>query len=548
MIFLRLLRIFFILARHRLDRNLPDQAKTLATLPLRLLLKLIPPPARDGAESARLALEELGPIFIKFGQILSTRRDLFEEPMSRELQKLQDQVPPFDSDTARAIIEQNLGSPLEQYFADFDPKPLASASLAQVHTATIEADGGTRQVVIKVIRPGVETAIKRDIQVMYFAARLLERLWSDASRLHPVEIVRDYETTILGELDLRQEAANTKKLRQNWQLSGKLYVPRIYDAYSSDNVMVMERIYGVTATDIETLTREKVNLKKLAHLGVEIFFAQVFEQNFFHADMHPGNVFVDIRDPDNPTYIALDCAIIGSLTENDKNYLARNLMAFFNRDYNEVARLHLRSGWVPPGTDEDEFASVIRKVCDPYFQKPIKEISFGKVLLELFQTARQFDMEIQPQLVLLQKTLINIEGMGRQIYPDLDLWETAAPIMEKWMKDRLGIGALIRRIVDSAPRWLEQLPELPDLVYNTMIDVNEMAETSRSQVRMLGDVQLALETQNRKSRSQRLGGLALIGAILSMLLPATGYLTAVDPVIPGSVLGTLGIYWMYIHS
>ncbi|MBT7369813.1 MAG: ubiquinone biosynthesis regulatory protein kinase UbiB, partial [Gammaproteobacteria bacterium] len=513
MIFLRLLRIFFILARHRLDRNLPDQAKTLATLPLRLLLKLIPPPARDGAESARLALEELGPIFIKFGQILSTRRDLFEEPMSRELQKLQDQVPPFDSDTARAIIEQNLGSPLEQYFADFDPKPLASASLAQVHTATIEADGGTRQVVIKVIRPGVETAIKRDIQVMYFAARLLERLWSDASRLHPVEIVRDYETTILGELDLRQEAANTKKLRQNWQLSGKLYVPRIYDAYSSDNVMVMERIYGVTATDIETLTREKVNLKKLAHLGVEIFFAQVFEQNFFHADMHPGNVFVDIRDPDNPTYIALDCAIIGSLTENDKNYLARNLMAFFNRDYNEVARLHLRSGWVPPGTDEDEFASVIRKVCDPYFQKPIKEISFGKVLLELFQTARQFDMEIQPQLVLLQKTLINIEGMGRQIYPDLDLWETAAPIMEKWMKDRLGIGALIRRIVDSAPRWLEQLPELPDLVYNTMIDVNEMAETSRSQVRMLGDVQLALETQNRKSRSQRLGGLALIGAI-----------------------------------
>lgn len=544
----RVLRILYVLARHRLDRNLPDSAKSWRTLPVRILLKLIPAPEHTGPEAARLALEELGPIFVKFGQLLSTRRDLFTDPMANELQKLQDQVPPFDSIVARQIIEQSLGEPLESCFLDFDDTPLASASLAQVHTARLKDHAGEPEVVIKVIRPGVDEVIRRDLRLMYFVAQLVERLWSDASRLHPVDIVRDYEATILGELDLVREADNTTRLRQNWHLSGKLYVPVVYPEYSFRNIMVMERIYGINATDIDSLVEHQVNLKKLAHLGVEIFFTQVFNDNFFHADMHPGNVFIDATDPENPTYIALDCAIIGSLTENDKNYLARNLLAFFNRDYDEVARLHIRSGWVPPDTSQADFACVIAEVCDPFFHKPIKEISFGTVLLQLFQTARQFDMEVQPQLVLLQKTLINIEGMGRQIYPDLDLWETGAPFMERWLQDRIGVRALVRRIAENAPRWLEQLPELPDLVFNTMTDIGELSENNRQQAMMLSDVQKSLAAQTKKTRYQRLGGLALVGAILSLMLPATGYVTPVDPVISGSVLGSLGIYWMYIHS
>lgn len=548
MTFIRFIYILLVLARHRLDRNLPEEANTWQSLPLRLILKLFPVPSENGAESARLALEKLGPIFIKFGQILSTRRDLFSEPMANELQKLQDRVPPFDSVTARNIIEQSLGGKLEDHFLRFDMTPIASASLAQVHGGLISTADGHKEIVVKVIRPDVELVIRRDIKLMYFAARLLEKLWSEAGRLHPVAIVQDYETTILGELDLKQETENTKQLRQNWHQSGKLYVPEVHESFTRRNVMVMERIYGVNSGDLDTLAQKNVNLKKLAHLGVEIFFSQVFEQNFFHADMHPGNVFIDITDPENPTYIALDCAIIGSLTENDKNYLAKNLLAFFNRDYEEVARLHVRSGWVPPDTDCNQFAAVIRQVCDPFFQKPISEISFGTVLLELFQTARQFNMEVQPQLVLLQKTLINIEGMGRQIYPQLDLWETAAPFMEGWMKQRIGFAGLLKRVGNNVPRWLDQLPELPDLAYQTLVDMGELAETSRYQTRILIEVQQQLQTQNRRAVFQRLGGLALIGALITLLLPATGYSTGIDPVIPGSVLGTLGIYWMYIHA
>ncbi len=548
MTLLRVLRILYILGRHRLDRNLPEEARNWKTLPLRLLARLFPTPEQDGAESARLALESLGPIFIKLGQLLSTRRDLFSDRMARELEKLQDQVPPFPTEQARAIIEGSLGCNLESVFQDFDPIPLASASLAQVHTATISGETGDREVVIKVIRPDIEAVIRADIRLMYVLARLLERLWSDARRLHPFEIVRDYERTILDELDLTLEAANTARLRENWYQSGKLYVPEVFEQHSDKNVMVMERIYGVTATDLAALREHQVNLKKLAHLGVEIFFTQVFEDNFFHADMHPGNVFVDISDPENPTYIALDCAIIGSLTEDDKNYLARNLLAFFHRDYDEVARLHVRSGWVPSDTNTRDFADVIRRVVDPFFQKPIKDISFGQVLLQLFQTAREFNMEVQPQLVLLQKTLINIEGMGRQIYPDLDLWETAAPFMEGWMADRMGVRALVRRMSQNAPRWLEQLPEVPDLVFRTLHEMGDLTESNRQQAQMLREVQHSLAAQVRKTGSQKLGGLAMIGAILALLLPATGYATTIDPVIPGSVLGTLGIYWMYIHS
>ena len=548
MTFLRALKILLILARHRLDRNLPKKARPAWLAPLLLPLKLIPPSSPSSAISTRLALEDLGPIFIKFGQLLSTRRDMFSEEMSAELQKLQDQVPPFDPQAAKTIIEKNLGRSLDEVFTDFAAQPLASASVAQVHAARLDTDKGQREVVVKVIRPGIHKVINRDIRLMYQGARFLNRFWRDAKRLHPVAIVRDYEITILGELNLEQEADNTRQLRENWLHTSKLYVPLVYDELSGRDVMVMERIHGVTATDLETLRHQRVDLKKLAHLGVEIFFSQVFEDNFFHADMHPGNVFIDTSDPENPTYIALDCAIIGSLTENDKDYLARNLLAFFHRDYDEVARLHIESGWVPPETDLREFATVIRRVCDPYFQKPIKEISFGTVLLQLFQTARQFNMEVQPQLVLLQKTLINIEGIGRQIYPDLDLWETAAPFMERWMQDRVGVAGLIRRISESAPRWLDQLPELPDLVYKALTELKDLSAHNRTQASALIEVREALQAQSRRARYRRLGGLALIGALFSVLVPMSGYTTEIHPLIPGSLLGTLGIYWMYIHA
>ena len=547
MSFMRAIVILATLARFRLDRNLPSRARSWWVNILLFPLGLIRPGA-SGSESARLALEALGPIFIKFGQLLSTRKDMFSEEMSCELQKLQDQVPPFDARQARQIIEQDTGAPIDQVFESFTDEPLASASVAQVHAALLATGQGLQEVVVKVIRPGVEAVIRRDLRLMYLGAGLLERFWPDAKRLHPLAIVKDYEQTILGELDLAREAANTQRLRDNWHNSGKLYVPAVFDALSSSRVMVMERIYGVTATDLPSLEARHTDLKKLAHLGVEIFFTQVFEDNFFHADMHPGNVFIDITDPANPTYIALDCAIVGSLTESDQNYLAKNLLAFFHRDYDEVARLHVKSGWVPATTSVEEFSRVIRQVVDPYFQKPIKDISFGALLLELFRTARQFNMEVQPQLVLLQKTLINIEGMGRQIYPDLDLWETAAPFMESWMNKRIGVAGLIRRISENAPRWLDRLPEIPDLAFNTLDEIKALTEQNRNQAQTLSEVNLALEKQAHRSRYQRLGGIALIGALLSMLLPATGYSAGIDPVVSGSVLGTLGIYWLYIHS
>ncbi len=538
---LRILKIIHLLVKHRLDRQLPDRS-------LLWLLRWLPMPRvrNTPAVATRLALEELGPVFVKFGQILSTRRDLFSEELSDELQKLQDQVPPFDSAEAIRVVETSLDINLADVFSAFDEVPLAAASVAQVHAARLATTG--EEVVVKIIRPDIEAAIQLDVKVMYFFARWLERLSRDARRMHPVTVVRDYEATILGELNLLLEAANTIQLGENWHHSGKLYVPRVYQEYSSKEVMVMERIHGVTATDLATLNAHKTNMKKLAHLGVEIFFSQVFEDNFFHADMHPGNVFVDISDPENPTYIALDCAIIGSLTENDKNYLARNLIAFFQQDYDEVARLHLLSGWVPADTDEKEFAAVIRSVCEPVFQKPIKEISFGNVLLSLFQAARQFEMEVQPQLILLQKTLINIEGMGRQIYPDLDLWETAAPFMERWMKQRIGVQGFIRKLSEQAPRWLDQLPDLPDLAYNTLLEIKQLSAQNRAQATLLVKVKEALQAQVRRQKYQRWGGLALIAAICSMFIPLSGYADQIDPLLPGSLLGTLGIYWMYIHS
>ncbi len=542
----RIIRILFVFTRYRLDRLLPADIK----LPwwVRLLmspLKVLPRPKTHAAISLRLAFEELGPVFIKFGQILSTRKDLFTAEVSDELEKLQDQVPPFNSKQSMQIIEDSIGRNIQEVFADFEEIPLASASLAQVHVARLHTGEG---VAIKVIRPGVETTINSDLKVMFLLAGLIEKLMAEGKRLHPVEVVKDYQHTIVNELNLQLEAANTSRLRENWQDSDKLYVPKVYWDYSSRNVMVMERIHGVTVSDIETLKANNVNLRKLAHLGVEIFFTQVFEDNFFHADMHPGNVFVDISDPENPTYIALDCAIIGCLTDNDKNYLARNLLAFFHQDYLEVAKLHVASGWVPPDTDTAEFEAVIRSVCAPIFQKPIKDISFGKVLVSLFYTAQQFNMEVQPQLVLLQKTLLNIEGLGRQIYDDLDLWETAAPFMERWIDNQIGIRHLLKSIGKNAPRWLERLPELPDLAYSAMTELNHLAANTDLQTKALNELRQELERTTRRSRFQQAGGMALIAALLSTMIPLSGYAAGNELLLGTSVLGSLGVYWMFIQG
>ena len=432
----RLWRILRVVIRYRLD-------DLLFALPLpgylRILQWLLPwrwlPRGKTlpRGEALRLALEDLGPVFIKFGQILSTRRDLLPPDIADEMAKLQDQVPPFPSEQSIKLIEEQLGASIAEVFSSFSSTPLASASIAQVHAAQLKSG---EDVVVKVIRPGLKPIIAQDLAWLFLLAGIAERASPDARRLRPREVVSDYEKTIYDELDLLREAANTSQLRRNFSDSPLLYVPQIYWQWSRPKVLVMERIYGVPVTDMATLVDQGTDLKKLAERGVEIFFTQVFRDSFFHADMHPGNIFVSTRTPWDPQYIAIDCGIIGTLTPEDQDYLARNLLAFFKRDYRKVAQLHIDSGWVPSDTRINEFESAIRTVCEPIFERPLKEISFGHLLLHLFQTARRFNMEVQPQLVLLQKTLLNIEGLGRQLYPDLDLWSTAQPYLERWMRER----------------------------------------------------------------------------------------------------------------
>jgi len=470
-------------------------------LPLRLLLifapwRVFPEPKLSRGERLRKALEQLGPIFVKFGQILSTRRDILPEDLANELKILQDKVPPFSGKEAIAIIEGALKAPIEDTFDKFEEQPMASASIAQVHAAQLKSG---KDVVIKVIRPNIEKTIRIDIALMLIVARTVELYWQDGKRLHPVDIVRDYENTIIDELDLQREAANTSQLKRNFSGSELIYIPEIYWDYTATNVLVMERIYGIPVAEIEQLRSTGVDLKVLAERGVEIFFTQVFRDSFFHADMHPGNIFVDITNPQNPRYIAIDCGIVGSLDQDDQNYLARNLLAFFKRDYRQVATLHVSSGWVPKDTRVNEFEAAIRTVCEPIFEKPLKDISFGQFLVRLFQTARRFDMEVQPQLVLLQKTLLNIEGLGRQLYPDLDLWSTAHPYLEKWMRDRVAPPSLLKAFRDHLPHWLEQSPEIPGLLL-------EAAEQFRNLNILEGKSHLhlqALETALKEEKQQR---------------------------------------------
>ncbi|MBJ2136431.1 ubiquinone biosynthesis regulatory protein kinase UbiB [Paraglaciecola chathamensis] len=428
----------------------------------------------------RLALQSLGPVFIKFGQMLSTRKDLLSQDIANELAILQDQVAPFDSEVAQQIIRHALGvSDLKEVFSEFDATPLASASIAQVHAAKLI--GHSEEVIVKVIRPNIGSAIHADIQLMRTFANALQKLLPDGKRLRPVEVVAEYEKTIVGELDLLNEAANGIQFKRNFENSDALYVPHIYSDYCHANVMVMERIYGTPISDVATLEARGTNMKKLAERGVEVFFTQVFRDSFFHADMHPGNIFVALDNPDDPQYITIDYGIVGTLNSEDKRYLAENFIAFFNRNYRKVAELHVDSGWVPSTTSIDEFEASIRRVCEPIFQKPLAEIEFSNVLLQLFNTARRFNMIIQPQLVLLQKTLLYIEGLGRQLYPQLDLWQTAKPFLENWMREQIGVKAMYKKVSANLPFWSEKLPEIPDLLYDSMRQIRRYPEQQKLQ-------------------------------------------------------------------
>ena len=477
----RIAKIVKVVGKYRLDLLL-DKEK----LPLSIRIFLAPAVffgRANGSRGERLrkALEELGPIFVKFGQLLSTRPDLVPEDISVELSSLQDNVPPFPSQLFKKNIELALDGSVDELFLSFEPDPLASASVAQVHAAVL-ADG--RDVVVKAVRPNIEKTIRKDIALLYTLARLVKTYSEDGERLHPLEVVKDYESVIIEELNLQSEGANASLLRHNFANSPMLHVPEIYWPYSNKDVLVMERIYGIPVTDIDRLEAAGVDFKLLAQRGVEIFFTQVFEHNFFHADMHPGNIFVDATNPKSPTYIAVDCAIMGSLSSEDQFYMARNLLAMFQRDYRLVAELHIRSGWVPKDTSINDFTGAIRSVCEPIFQRPLSEISLGHMLIDLFTTARRFNMEVQPSLVLLQKTLLNIEGLGRQLYPDLDLWQTAQPYLEQWLKDRYSPKSMFNQLKRYAPDWLEHFPQIPPMIFQALKSAqnNETSDVAKQSV------------------------------------------------------------------
>jgi ubiquinone biosynthesis protein len=513
----RLAKIVSIVGKYRLDELLDK-----GSLPLSIRALLAPAVlfgrAKGGrGERLRKALEDLGPIYIKLGQLLSTRPDLVPADICSELAGLQDNVPPFSSVVFKDIVETALGGTVVDLFQSFETDSLASASVAQVHAAVL-ADG--RDVVVKAVRPGIEKTIRKDIALMYTLAYLLDKYSADGRRMRPLDVVKDYEMVILDELNLQAEGANASLLRHNFDGSPLLYVPEIYWPYSNENLLVMERIYGIPVTNMSELEAACVDLKVLAERGVEIFFTQVFEHNFFHADMHPGNIFVDAGNPKSPSYLAVDCAIMGSLSNDDQFYLARCLLAIFKRDYRHVAELHIRSGWVPKDTPVIEFAGAIRSVCEPIFQRPLSEISLGDMLVSLFKAARRFNMEVQPSLVLLQKTLINVEGLGRQMYPELDLWTTAQPFLEKWLKERYSPKSVLKQFKQYIPDWLEQLPQIPPLVFQALQDLQE---------RTSAPAEIIID----KGRSNRL--LARLGAAVGGVGIGLGFPLWAEPItqIPG---------------
>jgi len=500
----------------------------------------------------RQTLEELGPVFVKLGQALSTRPDLLPADVAMELTKLQDQVPPFSGKQALATIKASFGDEFNTIFESVDAEPLASASIAQVHTARLaqgKAIAGknglnNHEVIIKVLRPNITKVIDSDLQVMYKFANLLQTHWEEGSRMKPVEVIKEYDITIHDELDLRHEAANCCQMADNFKHSDIIYVPQVYWDYTHQNVMVMERIYGTSIREIDTLKTKGFDLSRLAEDGVAVFFKQAFEDNFFHADMHPGNIFVS----DEGRWIAVDFGIMGTLTDEDKRYLADNLLGFFHRDYRAVAQAHLQAGWIPPNTRVEEFESAIRTVCEPIFAKPISEISFGKLMMQLFQTARRFEMPVQPQLVLLYKTLLNIEGLGRQLYPDLNLWDTAKPFLENWMKQQLGPKQLLKELKQDWPKWRAILPELPNYLTQTIDNAQQQQVLTKQHLAALSTLQQE-QQQNRLASFHQLFGLSLTISSLSIyLLAENAYLqentlTQISP-----ILGVLGVAWAYLKS
>ena len=539
---LRLLKILRTVGRYRLDELVDSSTLQPA---LRYSLRLSPwrlnsIPDLTRGERLRKTLEELGPVFIKFGQMLSTRRDLLPEDIADELALLQDQVPPFPEQQSMAIIESALGKPVDQLYASFSATPMASASVAQVHTAQLHSG---EDVVVKVVRPDIEPIIRQDLALMFSLAKLVERYLPDGKRLRPVEVVRDYQLIILDELDLNREAANASQLRRNFEGGKLVYVPQVYWDYTCRNVFTMERIHGIPVTDMDTLRAKGVNLKLLAERGVEIFFTQVLRDSFFHADMHPGNIFIDASDPADPGYIAVDCAIIGALSESDQYYLARNLLAIFRRDYHEVAQLHVECGWVPADTRVQDFESAMRAVCEPIFERPISEISFGQLLIYLFKTARRFDMEVQPSLVLLQKTLLNIEGLGRQLYPDLNLWDTAQPFLEEWVAERYSPQSMLRRLQRHAPSWLEQLPQLPDVMMDNLQHARELEQRFTQQQQRAQKLAEQARASTRRRRRQFVAALVCAAAAISMF-PGAWQQLSMAPTISWILAGVgLALLW-----
>ncbi len=519
----RLLQIQRVLVRHGLDEII---LATHLFRPLRFFFYLSPATwferRRGGTrgERIRLALEELGPIFVKFGQALSTRRDLLPTDVADELEKLQDRVPPFPGAEARAIVERAYGRSVTEVFEQFDESPLAAASVAQVHTARLRTG---EEVVVKVIRPGVREKIERDLEVMYVLAGLARDYASEGHRLRPVEVVREYEKTILDELDLMREAANAAQLKRNFEGNELLHVPAVYWDYCRPDAMVMERIHGVIISDMPELRRRGTNIQRLAESGVTIFFTQVLHHNFFHADMHPGNIFVLLEDPEHPKYCAVDFGIMGTLTTRDQHYLAENFLAFFERDWRRVAELHVDSGWVPAETRVDEFETAVRTVCEPIFQKPLSEISFGQVLLRLFEVARRFQMQVQPQLILLQKTLLQIEGLGRQLYPELDLWKTAQPILRDWAADRLSGRALAHDLRRQLPDLSEALRMLPQVLQQVLQHASD--GTLRLKVEQAGLEQIREEIRRgaRQRDATVVAAAAVLGGLVWLAIGASAW-------------------------
>ena len=512
--FFRAVRIVRVLCSYRLSRFLKLGPGKLLS-PIYWVLSIGSSRSESEGTRIRLALQDLGPVFVKFGQALSTRPDMLPEDIAHELTLLQDAVPPFDGADALKIVESSLGKSSAALFTQFDLEPLASASVAQVHLAEL-LDG--KEVIVKVLRPEIKIIIDRDLGLLYTLASLVEKYWEQGPRLRPVDVVKEYESTIHSELDMRMEAANAAQMKRNFEGSDLIYVPEIFWDLTDEKVLVMERIHGTPIREIDTLTEMGVDMRKLAHDGVTIFFTQAFRDGFFHADMHPGNIFV----AENGQYRAVDFGIMGTLTEADKHYLARNFIGFFNRDYRAVAEAHIQAEWVPAGTRVEEFEAAIRTVCEPIFAKPICEISFGKFLLQLFQTARRFEMPIQPQLVLLQKTLLNIEGLGRQLYPQLDLWETAKPFLENWMEEQVGFTALRKKMAAEAPFWAQQLPEIPSKIHGFLNDVRELRITNHQQQQIITDIQQQLVNQENSRRRIWASSLIFITAATTLVLLLTG--------------------------